>query len=119
MSSLSSLCERLLETTLELEALVNQPDSDAELWGALLEEREGIMSEISRMLSAGEALSPALREQYVAKADEANRRIFSQMTARKDALYEQMIQLQRAKQVRRQYANLGPNGYGAFFDKRK
>lgn len=119
MSALDTLCERLLAKTLELETIVNQPDSDAELWGALLEEREEIMAEISRTLSAGEELTPALREQYLAKADEVNRRIFSQMTARKEALHEQLTQLRRAKQVRQQYNHSGANGYGAFFDERK
>ncbi|UFJ40043.1 flagellar protein FliT [Brevibacillus humidisoli] len=119
MSSLTSLCERLLETTLKLEAVVSQSDSDAELWSALLEEREGIMDQISQLLSAGEELSATMREQYVEKADEVNRRIRSHMTARKDAVHDQIVQLQRTKQVRRHYANSGPNGYGAFFDKRK
>lgn len=119
MAALDALCERLLEKTLELEAVVNQPDSDAELWNTLLEEREVIMAEISRELLAGGELTPALRDEYLAKADEVNRRIFAQMTARKEALRQQMAQLQRAKQVRQQYAYSGANGYGAFFDERK
>ncbi|MBO8164305.1 MAG: flagellar protein FliT [Brevibacillus sp.] len=119
MSALPSLCKRLLETTLELEAVVGRPDSDAESWDALLEERERIMEQISALVAGGEVLPQTLREEYLEKAETANRRLLTRMEARKDAVYEQIGQLKRTKQARRQYADTGPNPYGAFFDQRK
>ncbi|MFJ9501237.1 flagellar protein FliT [Brevibacillus centrosporus] len=113
-----TLLERLLEATDRLEQAVTQKDSDPDTWLSILDEREALILQIEENAVASSALTAAQR-QRLTQIHETNQRLLPLIDTRKQGVQKQINNVQRSKQAMNTYSDVGPSGYGAFFDRKK
>ncbi|UED75584.1 flagellar protein FliT [Brevibacillus sp. DP1.3A] len=112
------LLNSLLETTLRLEKVVSVKDSEPDEWMAVLDEREELISQIQHQGLDNESLS-ALQKQQMEQIYVINQRLIPLIDGRMQGVQQQLNNLQRSKLAMNTYNEAGPNGYGAFFDRKK
>ncbi|MBH0328303.1 flagellar protein FliT [Brevibacillus brevis] len=115
--TINALLGELLQATQRLEQTVTLKDSDAEEWLAILDEREVLIGTLKERVEEVE-LTPAQRVQMV-EIHEINQRVIPLIDGRKQGVQQQLNNLQRSKLAMNTYNEAGPNGYGAFFDRKK
>ncbi|CAI8998108.1 flagellar protein FliT [Brevibacillus sp. IT-7CA2] len=108
----------LLETTLRLEQVVGVKDSEPDEWLSLLDEREDAISQIQQYELNSESLS-STQKQHLEQIYNINQRLIPLIDGRKQGVQQQLNNVQRSKLAMNTYNEVGPNGYGAFFDRKK
>lgn len=116
--TVDSLLESLLGATLRLEQAVIREDSDPDEWMPILDEREQLIGELQKSGLTGSGLSDLQRKQ-LEQVSEINQRILPLMDERKQGIQQKLNHLQRSKLALNTYNDIGPSGYGAFFDRKK
>ncbi|MED1722399.1 flagellar protein FliT [Brevibacillus parabrevis] len=116
--TVDDLLEGLLNATLRLEEVVSLKESEPEEWLSLLDKRESLISQMQKHEAANESLSFSQKQQ-LEQIYEINQRLTPLMDARKQGVQQQLNNLQRSKLAMNSYNEAGPNGYGAFFDRKK
>lgn len=116
--TIDSLLELLLEATQRLEQAVTLKDSDPDGWLSILDERDELIGQMRDRSTDGASLTGPQR-QLLAQVYEINQRLLPQMDTRKQGVQKQLINVQRSKQAMNTYQDVGPSGYGAFFDRKK
>jgi flagellar protein FliT len=118
--SVETLMQEMLSHTQLLEECVSNPESEPEEWLKLLEEREQMIGELSRLLDNGEIISDQARTDYLTKVYEINQRLVPVIINRKQELSSKLAKLKQSQVANKQYTGDGaPVAYGAFFDKKK
>ncbi|ATF15912.1 flagellar protein FliT [Brevibacillus porteri] len=112
------LLNSLLETTLRLEKVVSEKDSEPDTWLSLLDVREKVISKIQQLGIDNESLS-TMQKQQLEQMYEINQRLIPLIDGRMQGVQQQLNNLQRSKLAMNTYNEAGPNGYGAFFDRKK
>lgn len=116
--TIDSLVDRLLEATLRLEQAVTLKDSDPDGWLTILDEREELIGQMRENAIDGAALTATQRQQLT-QVFETNQRLIPLMDGRKQGVQKQLNNVQRSKMAMNTYQDMGPSGYGAFFDRKK
>ncbi|TQR32552.1 flagellar protein FliT [Brevibacillus brevis] len=116
--TVDALLNSLLESTVRLEKVVSAKDSEADEWMAVLDEREEMISQMQHQGLANESLT-ALQKQQLEQIYEINQRLIPLIDGRMQGVQQQLNTLQRSKLAMNTYNEAGPNGYGAFFDRKK
>ncbi|WP_432775368.1 flagellar protein FliT [Brevibacillus gelatini] len=116
--TVEGLLDGLLKVTQRLEEVVSVKGSEPEEWLSLLDERENLILQIQKHELASESLSFSQKQQ-LEQVYEINQRLIPKMDVRKQAVQKQLNNLQRTKLAMNSYNEAGPNGYGAFFDRKK
>ncbi|MDF2683551.1 MAG: hypothetical protein K0R47_4741 [Brevibacillus sp.] len=116
--TIDSLLERLLEATQRLEQAVTLTDSDPDGWLTILDEREELIGRVRESAIDGTALTATQRQQLT-QVYEINQRLLPLMDGRKQGVQKQLNNVQRSKMAMNTYHDMGPSGYGAFFDRKK
>jgi flagellar protein FliT len=78
-----------------------------------------LMKEIDVRVSQGETISDEGKKVYLAKAYEIHQQLLPQMESKRQGIQKQLAAIQKTKLARQTYYESGPNGYGAFFDRKK
>ncbi|WGV59599.1 flagellar protein FliT [Brevibacillus brevis] len=117
-NSVDVLIESLLAATLRLEQEVSAKDSEPEVWLSLLDERENLILQAQKQELVSESLSESQRKK-MEQIFEINQRLVPLINNRKQGVQQQLNNLQRSKLAMNTYNEAGPNGYGAFFDRKK
>lgn len=117
-TSIDSLMKCLLEATHRLEQAVMQTDSDPEEWIAILDEREKLIGLMKEKSIAETDLTEEQRQQ-LSEVSEINRKLIPHIFDRKQGVQKQLNNVQRSKLAMNKYHDMGPSGYGAFFDRKK
>ncbi|MGN7469348.1 flagellar protein FliT [Brevibacillus sp. SAFN-007a] len=115
---LDTLLEQLFEATNRLEQAVVLQDSDVDEWLEILNEREALIAQMKDTNIVNEALTTGQR-QRLSLIDEVNQRLLAAMDSRKQGVQKQLNNVQRSKLAMNSYYDMGPSGYGAFFDRKK
>lgn len=108
----------LTELTNRLEQIVLQNDSDPSNWLELLEEREDLMSQLKNDKLTEASLTNFQREQ-LARIYEVNKGLLSLIETKMRGVQGKLNNIQRSKLAMSVYSDVGSNGYGAFFDRKK
>ncbi|TKI58595.1 flagellar protein FliT [Brevibacillus antibioticus] len=116
--TVEGLLENILATTIRLEQVVSVKDSEPDEWLALLEERENLISQLQKFKVDSESLS-STQKQQMEQIYEINQRLIPLIDVRKQGVQQQLNNVQRSKLAMNSYNEAGPNGYGAFFDRKK
>jgi hypothetical protein len=117
-STIDNLMGALFERTQYLVQLVETEDSDSMQWLPVLEERENIIRDLDRLLQKEGPLS-GVHKQQLSVMNELNQKILSRMGIRKEKIAEKLNAIQQKKAAKQFYNQMGPSGYGAFFDRKK
>ncbi|MGZ0051803.1 flagellar protein FliT [Brevibacillus gelatini] len=117
-STVKHLMAALFEKTQFLVQLVETEDSDSMEWLSVLEERENIIRDLDNLLRKEGSLSD-MHKQQLSLMNEMNQKILSQMGARKEKIAEKLSAIRQKKAAMQLYNQMGPSGYGAFFDRKK
>ncbi|RNB90099.1 flagellar protein FliT [Brevibacillus nitrificans] len=117
-STVDYLMEALYEKTHYLVQLVEAEGSDSMQWLPVLEDRENIIRDLDNLIQKEGPLSGAHKQQ-LAVMNEMNQKILSQMSIRKEKIAEKLSAIQQKKAAKQFYNQMGPSGYGAFFDRKK
>ena len=113
---LDTLLEHLLSTTLSIDSVVADKDSDPDKWIELLAERDEIIQCVQGIDTS--KLSMAQLQQ-ISKMQEVNQHVLSKIEERQQKIRDLLSNLQRSKLATNSYQEIGPNGYGAFIDRKK
>lgn len=115
---MATLLESLHQATQRLEQAVAVKESDPDDWLAILDEREELIHQMQERFSAGSVLTEAQRIQLT-QIYEVNQRLIPLIEGCKQGVQQQLNNLHRSKLAMNSYNEAGPNGYGAFFDRKK
>ncbi|MFF0828371.1 flagellar protein FliT [Brevibacillus sp. NPDC003359] len=115
--TIEELLERLLRETLRLEEIVMQDDSEPEEWLTILDEREKLI-ELLQEKGLEDRLTDSNR-QLLSQVFAINQRLFPLIEGHKQEIQQKLNNVQRSRMVTNSYQDAGPNGYGAFFDRKK
>ncbi len=116
---LQELVDQLHSLTSKLADSVLTEEADAEMWVALLDEREAVIEQLSRLLQNGEDFTDRQKEE-LEKIHLTTQKLLPIMMTKKDAVQKQIVNLNKAKAANQQYnGGSGYTMYGAFFDKKK
>lgn len=116
--SIDALLEQLGGVTCRLEQVVMFSESEPEEWMDLLDERENLVEQLQEIGLVASNLTELQRNELV-QIDVINQRVVSFMERRKNGVQQQLNNLQRSKLAMNSYNEVGANGYGAFFDRKK
>jgi len=116
--TVDAMLDRLLESTILLEQIVIDDNADPDEWISVLDEREELIAIIQGSGLTGERLTEVQRDKF-SKINEVNQRLIPIMDNRKQGVQKQLRNVQRSKQAMHSYNDDGPNGYGAFIDRKK
>jgi len=117
-TSVDSLMQQMLEATQRLEQAVMVKDSDPDGWLTILDEREELIGQMQHSVIDGTALTASQRE-LLTQVYDLNQRLMPLMDNRKQDVQKQLNNAQRSRQALNTYHDMGPSGYGAFFDRKK
>ncbi|WP_312109734.1 flagellar protein FliT [Brevibacillus reuszeri] len=115
---IDELIERLVAATVSLEQVVRVTDSEPEDWLSLLDERDEIIERIKQSGKNSTSLSNVQQQQFE-KIQDINERLLPIINERMQGVQQQLNNVQRSKLAMNSYNEVGPNGYGAFFDRKK
>ncbi|WP_411502679.1 flagellar protein FliT [Brevibacillus centrosporus] len=120
MNRMDELADELLQLTLQIQEQLLTEDSDPNEWLNFLDKRDIVMSQIDQLMAEGLTLSDS-QKQVLQNGYQLNQKILPLMDARLQKLQGKMAVLQKSKMAVSTYNDVdtGPNGYGAFFDRRK
>lgn len=116
--TVDGILDILLRTTLRLEQAVQQKDLDPEEWLPILDEREHLINEMQGSGLTGAEFTDSQRKK-MEQISETNQRILPLIGDRMQGVQQKLNNLQKTKLARNSYNDAGPNGYGAFFDRKK
>ncbi|MED1952371.1 flagellar protein FliT [Brevibacillus centrosporus] len=112
------LLETLIAKTDQLAQLVEEKMNDTEECMAMLDEREKVIDDVTLLLRRGLTLSKDHKQQ-LARMQEINLRILEKIELRKSDIKKKLDSIQQKKVAKQSYNQSIPNGYGAFFDRKK
>lgn len=120
MSRMDELADEILQLTLQFQEQLLTVDSDPDEWLNLLDKRDHVIAQIDLLMTTGLTLLDS-QKQVLQNGYQLNQKILPLMNARLQNLQGKMAALQRSKMAVSTYMDVdtGPNGYGAFFDRRK
>ena len=116
--AIDSLLGRLYDETVRLERAVMSEETDLEEWMIILDAREIIVKQIQELGLGKSDLTEQQWDEF-ANMSEINNRVISVIEKRKKSVQQQLNNIQRSKLAMSSYNEVGPNGYGAFFDRKK
>ncbi|GEB31394.1 hypothetical protein BPA01_09740 [Brevibacillus parabrevis] len=93
-------------------------DSEPDMWLGILAEREEY---IGCLIEQG-FNSLSIQKEYqnqLLQINEINQRLIPLIDQRKQGVQKQLNNVRRSKMATNSYQEAGPNGYGAFFDRKK
>ncbi|TQK63095.1 hypothetical protein FB479_104414 [Brevibacillus sp. AG162] len=118
-TEVSSLLEQLLSASKELRSKIFADDDDIEGWTGLIDQREEIIKQISKLQNQGAIVTNEDKERYLQKVYEIDLQVFPLLEKKYDNLDRQSKNIQKSIMVGAKYGSYGNiNPYGAYFDKR-
>ncbi|GEC91878.1 hypothetical protein [Brevibacillus brevis] len=118
-TEVSSLLEQLLSASKELRNKIFADDDDIEGWTGLIDQREDIIKQISKLQNQGAIVTNEDKERYLQKVYEIDLQVFPLLEKKYDNLDRQSKNIQKSIMVGAKYGSYGNiNPYGAYFDKR-
>lgn len=112
------LADELLQLTQRIHDLLTNEESEPNDWLTLLDDRESIMAQINQLVSAGAILDDS-HKQLLLQGYQLNQRMIPLMKGRQQGVRNKIAVLQKGKMAVNSYNEVGPSGYGAFFDRKK
>ena len=120
-TSLDSLLNDLLTLTLSLEIRVLDEESEPDEWIELLDKRQDVMDQLSKLFAEGVSLTAGQKQTFLQPTYEVDQKIVPIMDQKKQASETRLANVRKSIAANQNYGvySNSYSPYGAFFDKKK